>query len=100
MPGAKSFATACSLPVRTETPEPGPTGVGLTEGPIAGAVDGLGASEVARRRLTDAEIRVLLRTEVDERLAAAELMAAHGRPEPAATARSEAAVIANVLGAL
>lgn len=61
---------------------------------IAGGVVGLGAAEVARRELTDTQIRRLLRGEVDERLAAAQQVTA----ERAATLRAEAAVIAAVLG--
>jgi uncharacterized protein YqeY len=70
----------------------------LTSGTIAGAVVGLGAAEVARRELSDAEIRELVRTEVDERLTAARDFAACGRTERAATLRAEAAVLTDLLG--
>src|SRR4029077_17664462 len=42
-----------------------------SSGMIAGGVVGLGAAEVARRDLSDAEIRSLLHGEIDERLDAA-----------------------------
>jgi uncharacterized protein len=67
-------------------------------GTIAGGVTGLGAAEVARRALSDAQIRELLRSEVDERLAAAQQISAGGHPERAATLRSEAATISDLLG--
>src|SRR5947208_5729200 len=43
----------------------------LSSGTIAGGVVGLGAAEVARRVLSDEQIRSLLHVEIDERLAAA-----------------------------
>jgi uncharacterized protein YqeY len=67
-------------------------------GAIADSAAGLGASEVPRRVLTDAEIRTLLRTEVDERLGAAGQMDTGGHSERAAAARAEAAVLADLLG--
>lgn len=66
-------------------------------GTIAGAVTGLGSTEVARRQLTDAEIRALLRAEVDERLRAAAQLADNGAEDRAATVRSEADVLAAIL---
>jgi uncharacterized protein len=67
-----------------------------SSGTIAGGVVGL-AAEVARRELSDAEIRELLRAEVDERLAAArQIDASH--TELAATLRAGAAVLTDLLG--
>jgi len=65
---------------------------------IAGGVVGLGAAEVARRELSDAQIRDLLRTEVDERLGAAEQIAGGGHAERAAALHAEAAVLTDLLG--
>ena len=65
---------------------------------IAGGVVGLGAAEVARREVSDAQIRELVRAEVDERLAAAEQVAGGGHTERAATLRAEAAVLTDLLG--
>lgn len=64
-----ALRSALSAIDNAETPDTGPAGGASAAGPIAGAVDGLGAAEVARRRLTDAEFRALLQTEVDEQLA-------------------------------
>ena len=61
---------------------------------IAGGVTGLGAAEVPRRELSDAQIRELLRAEVDERLAAAQQVTA----DRAATLRAGAAVLTDLLG--
>jgi uncharacterized protein len=69
-----------------------------SSGTIAGGVVGLGAAEVARRELSDAEIRDLLRAEVEERLAAAEQFTTGGNGERAASLRAEAAVLSDVLG--
>src|SRR6185312_12925173 len=58
----------------------------------------LGAAEVARRELSDAQIRGLVRAEVDERLTAARDFTAAGHTERAATLRAEAAVLSDLLG--
>jgi uncharacterized protein YqeY len=68
-----------------------------SSGTIAGGVVGLGAAEVARRELSDAQIRSLLHGEVDERLAAAKQIDA-SHTEHAATLRTEAAVLSDLLG--
>jgi uncharacterized protein len=68
-----------------------------SSGTIAGGVVGLGAAEVARRELSDAQIRSLLRGEVDERLAAAKQIDA-SHTERATTLRTEAAVLSDLLG--
>ena len=65
---------------------------------VAGAVVGLGASEIARRELSDAQIRDLLRVEVEERLAAARQVRVGGHTERAAMLRAEAKVITGLLG--
>lgn len=64
---------------------------------IAGGVVGLGAAEVARRELSDAQIRSLVQGEVDERLAAAKQIGATHTAR-AATLRTEAAVLSDMLG--
>jgi uncharacterized protein len=71
---------------------------GASSGTIAGAVTGLGGAEVARRQLSDEQIRALLSAEVDERLTAADDFAAGGHAERATTLREEAAVITDLLG--
>ena len=68
-----------------------------SSGTIAGGVVGLGAAEVARRELSDKQIRELVQAEIDERLSAArEIDASH--EQRAATLRAEAAVLRDLLG--
>ena len=69
-----------------------------TSGQIAGAVAGLGTTEVARRELSDYQIRELVRAEVDERLNAADDFNAGGHAERAAALRAEATVLRDLLG--
>ena len=64
---------------------------------FAGAVVGLGAAEVARRELSDAQIRSLLHGEVDERLAAAKQIDQR-HTDHASTLRAEAAVLSDPPG--
>jgi len=68
-----------------------------SSGTIAGGVVGLGAAEVARRELSEEQIRELIQAEIDERLSAArEVDATH--TERAATLRAEAVVLSDLLG--
>jgi uncharacterized protein YqeY len=60
---------------------------------IAGAVEGLAATEVARRHLDADEIVAILVAERDERLATAEELDACGACDAADSLRSEAAVL-------
>ena len=69
-----------------------------TSGQIAGGLTGLGATEVARRELSDEQIRVLVCAEVDERLSAADDFAAGGHAARAAALRAEATVLRDLLG--
>jgi hypothetical protein len=69
-----------------------------SSGTIAGAAVGVGAAEVARRELSDAQIRELVRAEIDERLAAARDFTTGGHIEHAAMLRAEAAVLCDLLG--
>lgn len=55
---------------------------------VAGAAVGLGAAEVPRRSLTEHDVAAIVRTEIDERLAAAEQV-----PASAERLRAEAAVL-------
>jgi uncharacterized protein len=80
-----------------ETPEGPHIDASLT-GKIAGAVAGVGAAEVARRQLSDAQIRELLRAEVDERLSAAGEFTAGAHDGRAETLRAEAAILTDLLG--
>jgi uncharacterized protein YqeY len=71
---------------------------GNRSGQVAGAVVGLGATEVPRRELSDEQIRGLVRSEIDERRNAAELITAGGHAERADALRAEVAVLAGLLG--
>ena len=64
-------------------------------GAIAGARTGLGAAEARRRELSPTEVAALVRSEVDERRAAADSYAGAGRHEPAERLRAEAAALAH-----
>jgi uncharacterized protein len=92
-----ALRSALSAIDNAETPD----GVRLdapSSGKIAGGVAGLGAAEVERRELSDAQIRELLRAEIDERLTAARQAAGGGHGERATVLRAEAAVLTNLLG--
>ena len=60
-------------------------------GPIAGAVSGLGASEVERRPV---DVRAVVAAEVDQRRSAAREYADLGRPDRAERLHAEADVLA------
>jgi uncharacterized protein YqeY len=62
-----------------------------SSGPIAGAVEGLGASEVERR---PADVRALVEAEVEQRRTAAREYADLGRPDRAERLQAEADVLA------
>ncbi|OMC50601.1 glutamyl-tRNA amidotransferase [Mycolicibacterium fortuitum] len=66
-------------------------------GAIAGAVSGVGSTEVARRALSDAEIRALVQAEVDERRTAAAEYIANGHHDRAADLQLQAAFLTQLL---
>jgi hypothetical protein len=65
--------------------------------PFAQSVPGLGATEVARLELSDTEIRLLIESDIDERLSAADQFVAAGYHVRAADLRSQAAVLVQTL---
>lgn len=67
------------------------------EGPIAGAATGVGATEAARRDLTDDDIRGIISAEQAERRAAATDIESHGAGEKAEQLRAEAELLAAYL---
>ncbi|OIJ24699.1 hypothetical protein [Nocardioides luteus] len=67
------------------------------EGPIAGAAVGVGATEAARRDLSDDDVRDIITGEQTERLAAATDLDAHGAAEKAEQLRAEAELLATYL---
>jgi uncharacterized protein YqeY len=89
--------SALSAIDNAETPEDARAD-GPASSTIAGGVVGLGAAEVARRELSDAQIRDLVHAEIDERLTAARDFTAGGHTERAAMLRAEAAVLSGLLG--
>jgi len=76
-------------------PAPGP----LAEGVIAGAVAGVGATDVARAELTDDEATAIVAAEVAERRAAADDYRAAGHPDRADRLTAEADALAQHLAA-
>lgn len=63
------------------------------QGPIAGAATGVGATEAARRDLSDEDIREIISAEQTERRAAAADMESHGAGEKAEQLRAEAELL-------
>jgi hypothetical protein len=61
---------------------------------VAGSVVGLGAAEVPRRELTEAEAVAIVRTEIADRTAAADQ---YGRSPAADRLRAEAELLARLL---
>ncbi|WP_454789304.1 glutamyl-tRNA amidotransferase [Mycolicibacterium lutetiense] len=91
-----AIRSALSAIDNAETPQADQTDTRIG-GAIAGAVSGVGSTEVARRALSDAEIRGLIQAEVDERLTAADEYIANGRHERASELQSQAAVLTRAL---
>jgi uncharacterized protein YqeY len=69
-------------------------------GAIADSAVGIGAADIARRFLSENEIRVLIRGEIDERHDAAAQFAQAGHADRAAAIRDEAAVLSGLLDEL
>lgn len=69
----------------------------MESGVIAGGVAGLGAGEVARRELSDAEQRDLLCAEVTKWRAVAEQFERAGRPDDAQQQHAQADVVTRLL---
>jgi uncharacterized protein len=85
--------SAMSAIDNAETPD-GPV---PSAGAIAESAAGVGASDIARRVLTDDEIRALIHAEVDERRGAADTVASAQR-ERANALREEARQLEAILG--
>ena len=95
---ATALRSVLSAIDNAETPADTVQVLGRTNGEIAGAVAGLGATEVARRELSDEQIRDLVRSEIDERRSAADQFSAAGHAERAAALHAEVAVLTGLLG--
>ncbi|SDO25631.1 hypothetical protein SAMN05660199_01658 [Klenkia soli] len=85
-----AVANAESVPVRE-------AGRPAADGPVAGAVTGVGATEAPRRVLSAADVVAVLRAERDERLAAADQLAAAGSSGAADELRGTAALLERYL---
>ena len=72
-----------------------PSGVG--DGPIAGAVTGLGAAEVTRRNLSEDQIRAIVMAEVSDRRSAATHYEELSQREDAARLRAEITILRALL---
>ncbi len=72
-------------------------GAPAVDGPIAGAVRGVGASEVPRLEVTEAQIADLLREQVVDRRATAEVVEQGGQGEAADRLRAEAELLETFL---
>jgi uncharacterized protein YqeY len=64
---------------------------------VAGSVAGIGAAEVDRRILTPEETAAIVRGEVTEREAAADILERVGRPDQAKRLRAQAALLTTYL---
>ncbi len=69
----------------------------LSDGPIAGSVEGVGATEVRRRALTPAEVAAIVEHEIAERRAAAASYTSHGRADEAARLTAQAELLATLV---
>jgi uncharacterized protein len=72
--------------------------LGRTNGAVAGAVAGVGSTEVARRDLSDEQIRALVRSEIDERLSAVDQFIAGGHFARTEAMHAEVAILSDLLG--
>ncbi|WP_066902938.1 glutamyl-tRNA amidotransferase [Mycolicibacterium houstonense] len=95
--GVTAIRSALSAIDNAETPQPDQTDTRTGEA-IAGAVSGVGSTEMARRVLSDDEVRVLIRAEIDERLVAADQYSANGHLDRASELLSQADVLTRLLG--
>lgn len=64
---------------------------------IAGSTRGLGSAEAVRKVLSPADVRAILRAQIDDRATEAERYETLGQAQAAAKLREEAAVIAGYL---
>ncbi|MEH3128639.1 MAG: hypothetical protein PGN27_01600 [Mycolicibacterium neoaurum] len=87
-------AEAVAVPDQSRAPIPGGQ-----KSVIAGATTGLGSSEVPRRALTSADVRVVLGDLIAEYNAEADRYVALNRPEAAEQLRRQAAALSKYTGA-
>lgn len=89
-----ALRSALAAIANAEAVPPDPAGSPVASGPhVAGAVAGLAAAEAQRRRLSEADVEQIVRSEAAERLTAAEEYERGGRADRADRLRREAAVL-------
>jgi uncharacterized protein YqeY len=88
----RALRSALSAVANAEAVAPSTSGP-LTEGAIAGAVAGVGATDVARRELSETDVEAIVRAEIDERVTAATDYERLGAEDRAAEVRAEAEVL-------
>jgi uncharacterized protein len=79
-------------------PAPGGSPAAAGHPDLAGTVAGLGAAEVERRHLQEAEVEQIVQAEVADRRAAADAYERAGQAERAGRLRAEAEVLSSHLG--
>jgi uncharacterized protein len=87
-----AIGNAEAVPVDQLTPPPGAAGPHF-----AGAVCGLAAAEIARLRLTPADLDAIMATEISERERAAGDYAAKGFADQAERLRREASILSSIV---
>jgi uncharacterized protein YqeY len=87
-----AIGNAEAVPVDLPAPPPGSGGPDF-----AGSVCGLAAAEIARLRLTPADLDAIMRTEITDRERAADDYAASGFADQAERLRREASVLQSIL---
>lgn len=95
-PALAALRSALAAIANAEAVEGTPAGRAST-GPFAGAVDGLGAGEVPRRQLTDADVRMIMDREIAERRDAAAAYDELGETEAATDLRAQAITLERYL---
>ena len=95
--GVTALRTALGAIDNASAVDPGESGPAVADGPIAGAASGVGATEAARRELTDADVAAIVEAEIAERDAAATDYERAGRVDGAIHLRAEAAALRAVL---
>jgi len=98
MVAASALRTALSAISNAEAVATGTQAKAAAGSPhFAGAVPGLGAGEVARRQLSAADVRAIVRAEIAEREHAAAGYAASGLPSQAERLHTEADILTAVI---
>ena len=92
-----AIANAEAVPVPTVPVGSHPLPAGSEH--VAGAAAGLGATEAARRHLTEADMAAIVRAEISDRCYAADQYDRLGRTERAERLRREAAVLTGLTAA-